>query len=94
MAIGKNIYPEGEKNLLIKLLMGDKSDNIPPAIPKCGVKTAIKYCEDREKLAEKLANRSVLEQFERNNTIINFDKIPTDLQAGFYTKYKNILNKY
>ena len=94
MAIGKNIYPEGAKNLLIKLLMGDKSDNIPPAIPKCGVKTAIKYCEDREKLAEKLANRSVLEQFERNNTIINFDKIPTDLQAGFYTKYKNILNKY
>ena len=51
----KNIFEDSKKSLFCKIVSGDKSDNIPPIITRCGIKTAIKYYENPE-LFKKLLN--------------------------------------
>jgi hypothetical protein len=70
---------------------GDKSDNIPSIYPKCGFVTACKIYDDRELLAKKTADAAVLAQMTKNNTIINFDCIPENLQRGFLKMYESKL---
>ena len=43
-----------DKFLEVKILSGDKSDNIPPVFPRCGVKTALRLAEDPDKLKQRL----------------------------------------
>lgn len=43
-----------EKDLKIKTIMGDSSDNIPSVFPKCGIKTALKCVEDPEFFKKKM----------------------------------------
>lgn len=72
------------KDLLIKVLMGDKSDNIPPAFAKCGKKTAKAMAELPE--AERwalLTKKGALEAFERNRKLVDLALIPDDLVAKF-----------
>lgn len=82
VADSKNGSYDANRNLFIKIVMGDKSDNIPSIFPKCGIKTAIKCYEDREYYTKKKTLRSE-ELFNRNNTIINFECIPEDLVNEF-----------
>jgi 5'-3' exonuclease len=64
-------------DLKLKILMGDKSDNIPPVFPKCGIKTAQKYIEDETILKNKLEqNPEYKERFELNTKLVCFDEIP------------------
>ena len=44
----KTAFHDPKKNLFCKIVMGDKSDNIPGIFSKCGIKTAEKYFDDRE----------------------------------------------
>ena len=37
-----------EEDLFCKIVMGDKSDNIPSIFKKCGPKTALKYYNDKD----------------------------------------------
>ena len=79
----KNAFPDPEKNLFCKIVIGDKSDNIPGIFTKCGIKTAEKYFENRELFHDKLKKENRTEQYEKNRRIIDFDYIPEDLVNGF-----------
>jgi 5'-3' exonuclease len=66
-----------EKDLKLKIIMGDKSDNIPSVFPKCGIKTAMKCIEDTEYFKKKMEdNPDYYKQYQLNETIVSFDKIP------------------
>ena len=80
------------KTLFCKIVMGDKSDNIPPIFPKCGIKTAIKCYENTEFFSEKLKLDGVKENFYQNRLLIDFRRIPATLKYNFNHKYKNIFH--
>jgi 5'-3' exonuclease len=82
VADSKNGSYDSKRNLFIKIVMGDKSDNIPSIFPKCGIKTAIKCYEDEDYYTKKKTLKSE-ELFNRNNSIINFDCIPLALVNEF-----------
>lgn len=72
------------KDLKIKTIMGDVSDNIPSIFPKCGIKTAIKCVEDTEFFKKKMNdNVAYYEQYLLNDTLVSFDKIPEELVIEF-----------
>jgi 5'-3' exonuclease len=73
-----------QKDLKIKTIMGDISDNIPSVFPKCGIKTAIKCVEDPEFFKKKMNdNVAYYEQYLLNDTLVSFDKIPEELVNEF-----------
>jgi 5'-3' exonuclease len=79
-----------EKDLKIKTIMGDMSDNIPSVFPKCGIKTAIKCVEDPTFFKKKMNdNIAYYEQYLLNDTLVSFDKIPEELVNEFHE-----LNKF
>ena len=67
-----------EKYLFCKCLMGDKSDNIPSAFPKCGQKTAEKCWNQAKFFQEKLNDSRVQQQYKLNRTLIDFKHIPSE----------------
>ena len=80
----KSSVKDPEKDLMIKILMGDVSDNIPSVFPKCGMKTALKCIEDKEFFVKKMNNNSdYYKQYELNKKIIDFNEIPEDLKDQF-----------
>ena len=73
-----------EKDLKIKTIMGDVSDNIPSVFPKCGIKTAIKCVEDPDFFKKKMSdNIAYYEKYLLNDTLVSFDKIPEELVNEF-----------
>ena len=69
---------DAEKDLKIKIIMGDTSDNIPSVFPKCGIKTAQKCVEDEEIFKKKMDNNpAYYNQYRLNELLVSFDKIPT-----------------
>ena len=88
----KTIFEDSKKSLFCKIVSGDKSDNIPPIIKRCGIKTAIKYYENRE-LFEKLLedNPNAKQQFELNKKLIDFNEIPENLKKDFYATCVEIM---
>ena len=77
-----------EKDLKIKTIMGDVSDNIPSVFPKCGIKTAIKCVEDPEFFKKKMNdNVAYYEQYLLNDTLVSFDKIPEELVNELLINY-------
>ena len=80
----KNSTGNAKQDLEIKIIMGDKSDNIPSSFPTCGPKTALKCVEDREFFIKKMAdNPEYYKQYELNKTLIDFNRIPETLSAEF-----------
>lgn len=81
----KSSYGDAEKDLFCKIVLGDKSDNIPSIFKKCGPKMVVKYYEDRELFEKALEKEpSARINFERNRRIIDFENIPIKLQEEFY----------
>lgn len=81
-----------EKDLKIKTIMGDSSDNIPSVFPKCGIKTALKCVEDPEFLKKKMGdNITYYEQYLLNDTLVSFDKIPVELVDEFMQTNLSVL---
>ncbi len=83
-ATGKAI--QGQNNLMIKILMGDKSDNIPAIAKGVGKKTAEKLAADADALEaflEKDPERRKV--FELNRKVITFDEIPIEYVHKFNT---------
>ena len=54
-----------KKDLFCKIVMGDKSDNIPSIFKKCGPKTALKCYEDPEYFIERLKNEKANDLYEK-----------------------------
>jgi len=74
--------------LFVKILTGDKSDNIKGVFKKCGPKTACKYFDNRELFEEKLNSvEGAMEIYELNKKIIDFNEIPEELVKNFLEKY-------
>ena len=83
----KTSFNNPYKDLFCKIVMGDKSDNIPSVFKKCGIVTASKYYEDRDKFNKKLDNKNASDLFKRNRMLIDFNYIPTNLKDAFSIKY-------
>lgn len=67
-----------DQYILLKKILGDKSDNIPPITKKCGEKTALKLSANAELLSTLLqSNAMAKQQFELNELLIDFERIPT-----------------
>ncbi len=80
----KNSFNNAQKDLFCKIVTGDKSDNIPAVLPKCGMKTASKFYDNPDLFQDKLNITSgAKERYERNKLIIDFDRIPIELINDF-----------
>jgi 5'-3' exonuclease len=89
MADGKTVTGHAATDLNIKIIMGDKSDNIPAIFPKCGIKTAQKCIADKEFLKKKMSENPAYQiQYKLNELLVNFDNIPTHLVEEFMTSLK------
>ena len=80
----KKSYKNPEKDLFCKIILGDKSDNIPGLFKKCGNKTAEKYYENKELFKKKLEDKEIEDRFKLNELLISFKNIPEKLQEQFY----------
>lgn len=85
----KTITQNSECNLFCKIIMGDKSDNIPGIFKKCGLKTAIKYFENKELFNKQLDKENTHSAYALNKLIIDFNNIPNELKESFYSKLTN-----
>jgi len=81
--IKQRIAGDLDTYLLTKILMGDKSDNIPSIMKSCGPKTAEKLANSPDELLKVFARHPhAKEQFDLNETLIDFHKIPSKLVKG------------
>jgi 5'-3' exonuclease len=86
----KNCTGNAKKDLEIKIIMGDISDNIPSIFPKCGPKTALKCVEDEAFFKKKISeNPSYYIQYNLNQKLINFNNIPKELVDEFMLTMEN-----
>lgn len=74
-------------DLEIKVLSGDKSDNITAIFNRCGPKTAQKVIN--EGLEKYLEKEEVREIYERNLKLIDFKYIPHNFQENILNKFDN-----
>jgi len=95
-----------DKKLQIKILMGDKGDNVPAIKPKIGIKTAEKIANSPELLNEMLLDSTpsytkengdvvtigdeISLKLKRNTALIDLNKIP----EIFCTKLLEVYTKY
>ena len=94
LTTSKTSFQDSEKDLFCKIVAGDKSDNIPSVLPRCGIKTAAKYYHDRELFEKKVKEcEGAAERLERNTTIIDFKRIPEELQNSFHTQLCQVLSE-
>lgn len=82
---GKNIGDRGcgdaSKDLLRKVLMGDKSDNIPPVCAGVGPKTADKLVAMTEdERLEWITRKGGAERYELNSKLVDFRNVPLEYQ--------------
>ena len=89
----KKVFPEADKNLFYKIILGDKSDNIMPVFNKCGPKTCEKYYNDFNLLEEAFKKeQNSYEKFILNRKLVSFDEIPEELVNNFLNDYKEVFN--
>ena len=73
----------GKNYILIKAMMGDRSDGIKQIHKRCGKKTAIKYFFDRDMLIEKMdADPTISDTIKLNLSIMDFDYIPPEINVA------------
>ena len=87
----KKVFPEADKNLFYKIVLGDKSDNILPVFKKCGPKTCEKYYDNNKLFLEALTKEEgTKEKYELNKKLVSFDEIPEKLVNAVLEEYKEI----
>lgn len=74
-----------QKDLDVKIVMGDRSDNITAIRPRVGAATALKIIN--EGLEAELEDVEVKERYIRNRQLIDFDYIPTDIVESIKDAY-------
>ena len=85
----KKVFPEADKNLFYKIVLGDKSDNIMPIFKKCGPKTCEKYYENQKLFLEALTKEEgAREKYLLNKKLVDFNEIPGELVNEFLEEYK------
>ena len=89
--IAGSVQREGgaARDLICKVLSGDKSDNIPAVAPRIGLKTAQRLYSDPAALERLFRRKPDVEiNYKRNYSLVAFEAIPTSLVTGFYEKYR------
>lgn len=87
--IEERVKQEPSKYLEYKIIMGDKSDNIPAIMKKCGPKTAEKLIESPENLDTFFKKHpEALEQYTLNRMLIDFNYIDEKLKNAFLKTIK------
>lgn len=76
--------------LMCKILCGDKSDNLPGAVPRCGMKTAEKLLRNREKLERALGDKDVYRRFELNRSLMDLSLVPDEIRAAILDKFRGL----
>ena len=80
----KNSLGDPNKDLFSKIVLGDKSDNIKGIFKKCNKKELEKYYNDKEYFYLQLnSNEELLNRYNLNCKIIDFNYIPIELQNKF-----------
>lgn len=75
--------------LEIKLLTGDKSDNIPQVKPRMGIVSATKYADKLNELwSDKENGKTWYKQYIINKQLIDFDMIPQEMQLEVNRMYE------
>ena len=94
IATGKGTTGNPETDLQMKIIMGDSSDNIPSVFPKCGPKTAQKCIDDPAFLLKKMTEKpeEYQKQYELNQLLVDFSKIPQELQKEFISSLRSPTN--
>lgn len=90
----KNVYERIQspsRYLDMKIIMGDKSDNIPPIMRKCGDKTAEKILQDEEFKKKILQKKEVERQLHMNKMLIDFAFIPETLKKNFQRIFQELI---
>ena len=82
-----------KKDLLNKILIGDKSDNITAIHTKLGPKTALKYIDNENELKKKLEDLSIKEKFELNSKLIDMDQIPEIYKKNIKNEFMKLWKK-
>ena len=72
----------GDEYLQYKILIGDKSDNIPSVFKRCGKKTAMKLIANPSKLQELLdkGGEDAHTAYDRNKRLIDNRCVPEELR--------------
>lgn len=83
----KNSTGIPEKDLFNKIVMGDKSDNILPIFKKCPKKILELCFQDKDYFQNKCDEENVVQNFQLNRLLIDFNFIPEDLKINFKKKY-------
>lgn len=74
--------------LNMRIICGDKSDNISSIDKNIGEKSAFKLCMDQDKLKDKLSmNADMMARYNLNMRLISFDEIPKKLQAAIQANF-------
>ena len=75
-------------DLKVKIISGDKSDNIPSIFPRCGYKTALKLALNIDLLKTELKkNKEAAQLYTLNTTLIDFNEIPQKHIQSFKETY-------
>lgn len=91
---GNEIEIEPKTALLMKIIMGDGSDNIPSIGDKIGPVKAYKYACDKELLKKYLVeNKSAAKKFLMNKEIIDFNQIPKELSEKVLSEAEKIFEE-
>jgi len=88
----KNSTMNPNKDLFIKIIKGDKSDNIPKLFNRCGKKKVDHYYENPGAFMDELEKQKITQNFERNKKLIDFRFIPQDLVDEFREECLSKLN--
>ena len=85
MQTEKNSTGDPKKDLFIKIVTGDKADNIPRLLKGVGKKTAAKFYDNNELFQKKIkkVDPIVMLDFDRNTNLIDFNKIPQNYVNEF-----------
>lgn len=76
----KQSVGDPQLDLLVKIIVGDKSDNIPGCFPKCGAKTALKLAQDAQLLETYFHKHpGSREKYKHNQRLIDFGCVPPEL---------------
>jgi 5'-3' exonuclease len=87
----KNSLGCPKKDLLYKIIIGDKSDNIPSVFPKCGPKKTLNYVNDVDTFESDLIKYNAFEQYKLNRRLIDFTQIPELLKEDVIEQLDNIM---
>lgn len=77
--INKRVMGDKMKDLFYKILVGDKSDNIPSICTDAKAKQLLNLCSNEDAIINEVAKLNKGDQYELNKTLIDMRMIPTHI---------------